>query len=460
MATDVDVVEKNEDSVQLVHANTEASLWIQLVVGGAICTVICLGFFFANKAYPHGLVKYMNGLLNERGPIQWLEMVCFCIVAVQIFLKMRIMKRQVSFIYDDPVQAASVNLNDENELLDLRKRILDGNYEAESIQLSRVEKAIGLWVSSHDVGRVSSWAGSEASRDASLSDLSYSLARTMVWAIPILGFIGTVQGLSSAVGGFTEFLKGAAELTAIKGAIADVTVGLGVAFDTTFLALSLVAVLQFPLSSVMRREEVLLGEVDMWLDEKFISRLPSPEQQPVVIENLEDSIEAAFRRYIPDPDRYEEVFEGSIERAGQLVATQLEMITEKYIAARREANETEIKELTAAMAEAHQRASHVAASYSTSVMDVQTAVQSSVQKANEAAALLSEQMAHIAGMGPRIEEMLQVEKAVDRTLSTLSTSESFQSTLEKLSTHLTATDEFCKKLSKPRVITLHEEVIS
>ena len=38
----------------------------------------------------------------------------------------------------------------------------------------------------------------------------------------------------------------------------------------------------------------------------LIGNLPTPEQQPIVIENLEDSIEAAFRRYIPDPDRYEE----------------------------------------------------------------------------------------------------------------------------------------------------------
>ena len=109
--------------------------------------------------------------------------------------------------------------------------------------------------------------------------MTYTLARTMMWLIPILGFIGTVQGLGSAVGGFADFLKGAAELTAIKGAIANVTIGLGVAFDTTFLALMLVTFVQFPLTSIMRREATLLAEIDIYLDEHFISRLPSAEQQ-------------------------------------------------------------------------------------------------------------------------------------------------------------------------------------
>ena len=75
----------------------------------------------------------------------------------------------------------------------------------------------------------------------------------------------------------------------------------------------------FPLASVQRKEETLFVEIDNYLDDSLTSRLPSAEQQPIVIENLEDSIEAAFRRYIPDPDRYDEVFTRSIEKASELV---------------------------------------------------------------------------------------------------------------------------------------------
>lgn len=39
-------------------------------------------------------------------------------------------------------------------------------------------------------------------------------------------------------------------------------------------------------------------------------------------------------------------------------------------------------------------------------------------------------------------------------------SEEFRLAFSQLREHLATTDEFCRRLSKPRVITLHEEVIS
>lgn len=39
-------------------------------------------------------------------------------------------------------------------------------------------------------------------------ETSYALVQGFVWAIPVLGFIGTVVGLSQAIGGFTAVLQG------------------------------------------------------------------------------------------------------------------------------------------------------------------------------------------------------------------------------------------------------------
>jgi Arc/MetJ-type ribon-helix-helix transcriptional regulator len=281
----------------------------------------------------------------------------------------------------------------------------------------------------------------------------------MMWAIPIFGFIGTVQGLSSAVGGFADFLQGAAELSAIKGAIADVTIGLGVAFDTTFLALILVAIVQFPMASLLRKETSLFGDIDVFLDESFIARLPSAEQQAVVIENLEDSIEAAFRRYIPDPDRYEEVFTDSIEKAGSVVEKQFESFTKKYVDARKVATDDEVSRLSAALADAHQKAAALAHDYATQSDSVRDALRDSLAKAADAAAGVSAKMDDLAGFGAKIQELLQVENALERAMAGITASSDFRDTFTKLQAHLAATDEFCRKLSKPRVITFREEAV-
>jgi len=58
---------------------------------------------------------------------------------------------------------------------------------------------------------------------------SYALLKVFLWALPILGFIGTVLGLSVAMSGF-----GATDLTdinALKGAVGSITSGLSSAFN-------------------------------------------------------------------------------------------------------------------------------------------------------------------------------------------------------------------------------------
>lgn len=442
------------------RANTDVNVWIQLSIAAVLTFLISIALYYAGKAGIGGLIGYLDGLINQRGPVQWLELLCFFVVVLFMILKSRIIRYQIQHIYDDTAQLSAMNMDNEDDLQLLRKRIHDEGLDESSILLGRLDRGLALWLATKDVGRVGSWMGSEASRDNAMSDLTYTLARTMMWAIPILGFIGTVQGLSSAVGGFGDFLSGAADLAAIKGAIADVTIGLGVAFDTTFLALMLVTIIQFPLSSLMRREATLLGEIEVYIDEHFVSRLPSAEQQAVVIENLEDSIEAAFRRYIPDPDRYEEVFTESIEKAGTVVEKQFESFTQKYVDARKQATDDEVQALAGALESAHLKAAELANQYARSADGIQTALGDSLAKAAQAAGDVAKQVDTIADLGAKIKELLQVEQALERAVAGIAGADEFQKTFAQLREHLATTDEFCRRLSKPRVITLHEEVVT
>ena len=439
---------------------TDANVWIQ-VIGSVICTILlCSGLHFLNKTQDVAILKYINGLVNQRGPIQWLELLSFFVIVFFVFQKNKILKKQILHIADDTAQLHGVNMESEEELQGLRKRIQETGGDKKSILLSRLDRALGLWVATKDLGRVSGWIGAEASRDNAMSDMTFTIARLMMWVIPILGFIGTVQGLGAAVGGFADFLSGSAELSAIKGAIAQVTISLGVAFDTTFLALMLVTFVQFPLTSLMRREGAFMAEVDIYLDEHFVRRLPSAEQQTIMIENLEDSIEAAFRRYIPDPYRYEEVFMVSIEKAGDELKKQFDELTQRYVDVRKLATDDEVKALAAAMAHAHTQAAEMAERYASAAREIQGTLGESLQKAAGAAGIVERQIATIVELGAKIQELLKVEQALERAMAGIAGAEEFQKSFTQLREHLTTTDEFCRRLSKPRVITLHEEVVS
>lgn len=67
-------------------------------------------------------------------------------------------------------------------------------------------------------------------------DSELSMIRYIAWAIPSIGFIGTVRGIGEALGQAHK---------AVEGDIAGVTVSLGVAFNSTFVALVISIVVMF-----------------------------------------------------------------------------------------------------------------------------------------------------------------------------------------------------------------------
>ena len=104
-------------------------------------------------------------------------------------------------------------------------------------------------------------------------DSSYTLVKGLIWAIPVLGFIGTVLGLSQAVGGFGAVVSSGADLETLKNALGGVTSGLGTAFETTLIALVAALVVQLLMTLLMRKEEQFLDECSRYCYENVTSKL-------------------------------------------------------------------------------------------------------------------------------------------------------------------------------------------
>ncbi len=125
----------------------------------------------------------------------------------------------------------------------------------------------------HSNPEVANMMMSQSEIDAGTINSSYALLKVFLWAIPILGFIGTVLGISNAVAGFSGSLEGAADIAVLKESLGNVTSGLAVAFDTTLVALVLSVIISFPSSSMQKAEEDLLSWVDAYCNENLLKRL-------------------------------------------------------------------------------------------------------------------------------------------------------------------------------------------
>lgn len=93
------------------------------------------------------------------------------------------------------------------------------------------------------------------------SNESYLLPRYISWAIPILGFIGTVLGISLAAAGIQGVISSQQGLSQFSSNLGDAISPLGIAFDTTLIALSLSVVLTLLQTLQQRWEERLLAEI-------------------------------------------------------------------------------------------------------------------------------------------------------------------------------------------------------
>jgi biopolymer transport protein ExbB/TolQ len=98
-------------------------------------------------------------------------------------------------------------------------------------------------------------------------DLRYSLIRYVIWAIPTLGFIGTVMGISLALS-----FAGQVDLQD-PNLLAELTKQLAVAFDTTLLALLMSAVLVLAQHVIQAAEERALNVGGQYVLDNLVNRL-------------------------------------------------------------------------------------------------------------------------------------------------------------------------------------------
>ena len=141
------------------------------------------------------------------------------------------------------------------------------------VLFNRIERAL---LNLHNIGMisdVSEMLRSQAQNDEDQMESSYGLIRGFIWGVPILGFIGTVLGLSIAIGKFGAVLSAGDAVSQLKSSLTEVTSGLSVAFDCTFLALVSAFVMQLLLTSLKKQEEAFFDDCKDYCHKHIISKL-------------------------------------------------------------------------------------------------------------------------------------------------------------------------------------------
>ena len=210
---------------------------------------------------------YFHALIYERGFTQPFTILLASIVFAFLVLKVLKLRRE-----DTTLQ--KVNRWLEMPGIDLKDPDISHRLNGlASLSSSRYLRVLNAYFSSNSLKVAEDVALDDSNFYLNQLSISYALPRILVWAIPLLGFIGTVVGISRAVNGFSGFLQDANEIEQLKEGIGNVTQGLSVAFDTTLLALLLSVLVMIPLVLVERSEQRFILETDAYINDTLLPQL-------------------------------------------------------------------------------------------------------------------------------------------------------------------------------------------
>ncbi len=124
--------------------------------------------------------------------------------------------------------------------------------------------ALRRFSSTRNIQDVSSSTHTVFESEAERLESELSMIRYISWAIPSIGFIGTVRGIGEALAQADK---------AVQGDIAGVTQSLGVAFNSTFIALLISIFLMFLVHQLQLLQERLVFDSETYLDVNLIRHM-------------------------------------------------------------------------------------------------------------------------------------------------------------------------------------------
>jgi len=237
-----------------------------------LAVISTVAFYLVLSLFPSSLLYLM---LTQRGvvPYSIVFLTCWSLMILLIKYSKFILQNKALSLHilptDDPGFILTP-ISAERVLEKLYKMVDDPKH---FLLTRRIYVALANLKNMGNIGDVDKVLGTQAENDESTVDSSYTTLRGFVWAIPVLGFIGTVLGLSIALGSFGDVLTHAAEISELKTALQKVTGGLSTAFETTLEGLVSALCIQMLMTAMQRKEEQFMDACRDYCQKNIVGRL-------------------------------------------------------------------------------------------------------------------------------------------------------------------------------------------
>lgn len=436
---------------------------------------------------------YVGMLLLKRGFTQYLTVFCaFLVVTITIDKYLKIKKEKRILKKLGSLEGVSFENHKSAQLLHLQQDLS----RTSTMITNRLRRVINAYIDSGSRKTVTDLALDDSSFYLSASESSYAVPRILVWAIPLLGFIGTVLGISSAVNGFTGFLANTAEIDQIKEGIGTVTSGLAIAFDTTLLALLLSVIVMIPLVLIERMESNLLLGTDIYINDYILPHLKEKSETKTTDLNTEvivNTITTTLEKQLPSKEELIQPIKEALPTPEELInpaqiyaqeaaknlvnefveqfqqiAAQEQLLTNKITEINQVIlqdrnnflqNLTQQQELSQSiMINIKELVDLVAKNNEANSQGLRATSEAIAQELNKAAISLAENVSSLESSSAKIAQLITLESHLEKIVQVLNNVVEMEKILVSLQDKITDIKPTLKDLSKPRVIRLVEHI--
>lgn len=221
---------------------------------------------------------YLSALLLDRAStvfpftVQNIMWMIFAVGIAEVTLRFRRASAEIRQLRLKLLPDDEATILRSKDLIPIYRRIT-GNERAIDFRLQRILLRV---IQQFQVSRSAAQANSLLNTSLELIqheiDLRYNMMRYIVWLIPTLGFIGTVIGIALALSAAND-MPSLDDAQAVQIWFGTMTTKLGLAFNTTFLALVLAAILVFLQHVAQGKEETALNHAGQYCLDHLINRL-------------------------------------------------------------------------------------------------------------------------------------------------------------------------------------------
>lgn len=302
-------------------ASSDVSLWLSGLIG------LILALCWYALMYPVR-ESYFGAMFWQRGPIPFpTTVVMFWALSILVLKWFRLQEQKKAMLVDLlPTEVSQeITLESIDKFID-HINDLPGT-GSDSFLINRVVRGIEHFRVRKSAAETVTMMESQSVIDANNVAGSYTIVKVFIWALPILGFIGTVMGVSAAVASLAGSLSGGESMDAMKGALQQVFAGLGTAFDTTLLALVMSLIVKIPASALQKSEEDLITSVDEYCNENLLRRLNDGRHGAVAAAPRTD--DSVFEKWL-----------GQMTDAAGEIQKSLALLTEQTVALRAQTQAT------------------------------------------------------------------------------------------------------------------------